>query len=77
MPKDKLKILVTGSAGFIGMHTALRLAKEGHTVLGLDNLNTYYSVDLKLARLREQGLDTGQIQYNTRKSKNLNIFDLK
>ena len=64
MPKDKLKILVTGSAGFIGMHTALRLAKEGHTVLGLDNLNTYYSVDLKLARLREQGIDTSQVQYN-------------
>lgn len=58
------KILVTGSAGFIGMHTAIRLAKEGYDVVGIDNLNTYYSVDLKLARLREQGIATNQIQYN-------------
>lgn len=60
----KSKILVTGSAGFIGMHTVLRLAKERYDVVGIDNLNTYYSVDLKLARLREQGISTGQIQYN-------------
>ncbi len=44
------KILVTGSAGFIGMHSAIRLAKDGYDVVGIDNLNTYYSVDLKLAR---------------------------
>lgn len=58
------KVLVTGSAGFIGMHTAIRLAKDGYDVVGMDNLNTYYSVDLKLARLREQGIATDQIQYN-------------
>lgn len=62
---NKDKVLVTGSAGFIGMHTALRLAKEGYEVVGIDNLNTYYSVDLKLSRLKEQGLDTSKIQYNT------------
>lgn len=45
------------------MHTALRLAKDGYSVVGIDNLNTYYSVDLKLARLREQGIDTQQIAY--------------
>ena len=46
----KAKVLVTGSAGFIGMHTALKLAEKGFDVVGIDNLNTYYSVDLKLAR---------------------------
>lgn len=64
MKNSKQKILVTGSAGFIGMHTAIRLAKDGYDVVGIDNLNTYYSVDLKLARLREQGIATNQIQYN-------------
>ena len=57
------KILVTGSAGFIGMHVALRLASQGYSVVGIDNLNTYYSVDLKLARLRMQGIATNEIQY--------------
>lgn len=58
------KVLVTGSAGFIGMHTAIRLSNEGYQVVGIDNLNTYYSVELKLARLHEQGIPSNQIQYN-------------
>ncbi len=50
MKKQKYTILVTGSAGFIGFHTALKLLKLGHTVVGLDNLNEYYDVQLKLDR---------------------------
>ncbi|MFZ6044882.1 NAD-dependent epimerase [Pseudomonas sp. CR3202] len=46
-----MKFLVTGAAGFIGFHTAMRLCQAGHQVVGVDNLNDYYSVDLKLARL--------------------------
>lgn len=46
------KILVTGAAGFIGMHTSLRLLERGDTVIGLDNLNDYYDVSLKEARLK-------------------------
>ena len=46
-----MKVLVTGVAGFIGMHCAERLAARGDEVIGLDNLNPYYSVDLKRARL--------------------------
>ena len=46
-----LKILVTGVAGFIGMHVASRLIERGDTVLGIDNLNEYYDVSLKISRL--------------------------
>ena len=44
--------LVTGAAGFIGFHLAWRLLKDGNEVTGLDNLNNYYEVDLKLDRLK-------------------------
>jgi len=47
-----MKILVTGAAGFIGMHVAQRLLARGDTVVGLDNLSDYYDVNLKLARLK-------------------------
>ena len=46
-----MKILVTGAAGFIGAHTSRQLIKQGHDVLGIDNINDYYSVELKHARL--------------------------
>jgi hypothetical protein len=45
------RILVTGGAGFIGMHTSLRLRKDGHHVVAYDNLNSYYSPALKEARV--------------------------
>jgi len=46
-----VKTLLTGAAGFIGFHTAQRLIAQGHEVVGLDNLNEYYDVTLKQARL--------------------------
>jgi UDP-glucuronate 4-epimerase len=46
-----MKILVTGAAGFIGMHCAQRLLERGDEVVGIDNLSTYYSVQLKKDRL--------------------------
>jgi UDP-glucuronate 4-epimerase len=48
-----MKVLVTGVAGFIGMHCALRLLARGDEVFGVDNLSPYYSVELKRARLGE------------------------
>src|SRR6187431_3196374 len=48
-----MTILVTGAAGFIGFHTAAKLLARGDTVVGLDNLNDYYDVRLKQARLAQ------------------------
>ena len=46
-------VLITGCAGFIGMHCAKRLLEQGVTVVGIDNLTNYYDVALKHARLAE------------------------
>lgn len=51
-----MKILVTGAAGFIGYHLCLNLINQGHTVIGLDNINSYYDVNLKYARLHNLGI---------------------
>src|SRR5471030_76434 len=48
-----MKYLVTGAAGFIGFYVSQRLLAAGHTVVGIDNLNDYYDVNLKLARLAQ------------------------
>lgn len=48
-----MKVLVTGAAGFIGMHTSLRLLERGDEVVGVDNLNDYYDVKLKEDRLEQ------------------------
>ena len=50
MSQNKNYILVTGSAGFIGFHLCKRLLREGHSVIGVDNFNDYYAVELKEAR---------------------------
>jgi len=59
-----LKILVTGTAGFIGYHLAKRLLELGHIVIGYDNINDYYDVNLKYARLNELGIDRNQVKNN-------------
>jgi UDP-glucuronate 4-epimerase len=52
-----MKVLVTGVAGFIGYHLTKRLLLNGHTVFGIDNINDYYSQELKIDRLNELGLN--------------------
>lgn len=48
-----MKVLVTGAAGFVGYYSSLRLLANGHQIVGIDNLNEYYDVRLKYARLSE------------------------
>ena len=56
-----MNVLVTGAAGFVGFHLTRRLLEAGHTVTGIDNLNSYYTVSLKNARLVELGIDVNKI----------------
>ena len=56
-------ILITGACGFIGFHLINRLAVEGFEIIGLDNINDYYDVDLKYARLNNQGIIRNEIKY--------------
>ena len=59
-----MKILVTGSAGFIGYHLTNRLIADGHEVTGIDSINDYYEVSLKYDRLQDAGIKKEQIGYN-------------
>ena len=51
-----MKVLVTGAAGFIGMYTVQAMIKQGHQVVGMDNLNDYYMTQLKFDRLAQCGI---------------------
>jgi len=53
----KKKILVTGAAGFIGFHLIKKLIELGYNVIGLDNINDYYDINLKFARLSQLGIN--------------------
>ena len=60
-----MKILVTGTAGFIGFHLAKKLLERGDEVVGLDNINDYYDVNLKYARLNDLGIERDAVKEGT------------
>lgn len=60
-----MKILITGTAGFIGFHLAKRLLERGDEVVGIDNINDYYDVNLKYARLAETGISREAEKWHT------------
>ncbi len=57
-----MKILVTGTAGFIGFHLAKKLLERGDEVVGIDNINDYYDVNLKYGRLNALGIDRESVK---------------
>jgi UDP-glucuronate 4-epimerase len=60
-----MKVLITGTAGFIGYHLAERLLKRGDEVVGLDNINDYYDPEVKYSRLKNHGIDKEVIEWDT------------
>lgn len=62
------KILVTGTAGFIGFHLTSRLVNMAYEVVGLDLINDYYDINLKFSRLKSLGIEKNQIQLNQKVS---------
>lgn len=76
-----MKILITGTAGFIGFHLANYLIKRGDEVVGLDSINDYYDVNLKYDRLLKAGIDRNAIAYNklvpSDKHKNYSFIQLQ
>ena len=74
-----MKILITGTAGFIGFHLANKLIARGDEVVGLDCINDYYDPNVKYGRLGYAGIDKKDIEYNklTQSSKTANYRFIK
>ena len=76
------KLLITGSAGFIGYHLSNELLTTGHEIIGIDNLNDYYDQNLKVARLNQLGFNFDAldsidfIKYKSEKNDNLTFLRL-
>lgn len=60
-----MNVLITGAAGFIGFHAVRRLLGQVDSIVGIDNINNYYSTELKHSRLRELGVNISDIGWNT------------
>jgi len=75
-----MKILITGTAGFIGYHLAEKLISRGDIVVGLDNINDYYNVAVKYGRLEQTGINKDDIKYgilvDSRKHENYKFIKL-
>lgn len=75
-----MKILITGSAGFIGFHLTSKLLDFGYEIVGIDSLNNYYDTNLKKDRLEVLGIDSTSLIYNkkiiSKKHSNFNFYQL-
>ena len=71
---SRMKILITGTAGFIGFHLANLLTSLGHEVTGIDNINDYYDVNLKYSRLDSAGIESGKAGYGQWLESNKNNY---
>ena len=72
-----MKILITGTAGFIGFHLAEKLLSKGHSVVGIDQMNDYYDINLKYDRLKYSGIDVDkelEAGVNSSKFKNYKFY---
>lgn len=72
-----MTILVTGAAGFIGYHLCQRLLKQGYFIVGIDNLNDYYDVNLKTQRLRNLGIELESPNTYIKSSRHKNLTFVK
>jgi len=76
-----MKILITGTAGFIGFHLAQYLINRGEEVIGLDCINDYYDINVKYSRLQLKGIDRESIEYGkkiqSKKHSNYHFWKLK
>lgn len=61
--QNNMKIIITGTAGFIGFHLAAKLLAENHKITGIDNINDYYDLNLKYKRLETSGIEAEKIEY--------------
>ena len=75
-----LKILVTGTAGFIGFHLADKLTQKGYEVIGLDVINSYYDQKVKFGRLNNSGILENKLNiiiwYLQKKNQIISLFNL-
>ncbi len=75
-----MKVLITGAAGFIGFHLAIKLLQRSDEVVGIDNINSYYDINLKYARLKELGIEKDSIENSqkiiSKKYNNLSFYKI-
>ena len=68
-----MKILITGTAGFIGYHLSKKLIERGDSVIGVDQINDYYDIELKYSRLKDLGIEKDSIKIGRKTDSSIHI----